>query len=105
MNFKIFNKYKKAYYIEKEKHLYPFYCYKCLCFHVYSLKYNNYKAEIYPGFPYAKKSISLKIFLDYGLCLFANEIKCNYCEIKFISNKKIALIIARNVNLSYVLIV
>ena len=89
MDFRIYDKYKKSYYIEKEKQLTPFFCYKCLCFHFYSLSYtDNYKTEINPGCPNFKKSISLKIFLDYGLSLFSNLIQCTHCNLKFLSDPK-----------------
>jgi len=89
MDYKIYNKYKQSYYIEKEKQLTPFFCYKCLCFHFYSLSYtDNYKAEINPGCPNFKNSISLKVYLDYGLSLFANLIQCTHCNLKFLSDPK-----------------
>ena len=90
MNLIKYRKYKQAYYIEKEKHLYPFYCYKCLSFHSYSLKYNNnYKGELYVDCPFVKNPLSLEKFLDFGLSLFANEIQCKECNSKFLSNPKI----------------
>ena len=89
MNSIKYKKYKQGYFIEKEKHLYPFYCYKCLSFHSYSLKYNNYKGELYPDCPFIKYPISLGKFLDFGLSLFANEIQCKKCYVKFLSNPKI----------------
>jgi hypothetical protein len=49
---------------------------------------DNYKAEINPGCPNFKNSISLKIFLDYGLSLFANLIQCTHCNLKFLSDPK-----------------
>ena len=83
-----FYKYKKPYYIEKEKKLTPFFCYKCICFHFYNLEFTNYKGKITCDCKYNKSSISLEKFLDYGLCLYSNEIKCIHCENKFLSDPK-----------------
>lgn len=88
MNFKIFNKYKGSYYKDKEKQLTPFFCYKCLCFHFYSMIIENDKAQLIIDCPHFKNPISLITFLDYGLSLFSNLIQCMHCNLKFLSSPK-----------------
>ena len=88
MNVKIYNKYKGSYYKDKEKQLTPFFCYKCLCFHFYSMIIENEKAELIIDCPNFNNPISLITFLDYGLSLFSNLIQCMHCNLKFLSSPK-----------------